>query len=615
MLRCVSCPDPVAAVRESLPHPSVQSTAPAFAELGLIPPLLQALRDVGYSQASPIQAATIPLMMTGRDVLGQAQTGTGKTAAFALPVLSRLQLSQRKPQALVLVPTRELAMQVSDAFRSYAMHLPGCEVLALYGGQSYAPQLAALERGVHVVVGTPGRVIDHLDRGTLMLRGLKTVVLDEADEMLRMGFIDDVQRILRDTPRERQTALFSATLPPEVGQLAQSHLRDPAQVRITAQTRAADTIRQRYWQVSGMSKVDALVRIVETEAVDAMIVFVKTREATQALVEQLQERGLEAAALSSDLQQSEREQTVAQFKRGDVDVLVATDVAARGLDVDRVSHVLNFDMPTGPESYTHRIGRTGRAGRSGDAILFITAHERDKVAALERAVGQTIEPMKMASSAVLNAARIARFKAALSQVMAEGAHETFLPIVQAYAREHGASGIDMAAAVLSLAQEGVPLILEQRSGSKQGSAARADASVSADQSATNTVSDATEDDDARHPSDASQGSDDIAERVLPTAVQSAVPAPFKAYRIEVGHTSGIKSANLRDALARECRIEPRFIGRLQMFDIFSLVELPADLPNKRLKHLVSVRVGGKPLQMRETDELAPAPVPASDSGD
>lgn len=606
MLRCESSSDPVAAVSARPPSPALP-TEPAFAALGLTPPLLQALKDVGYAQASPIQIATIPLMLAGRDLLGQAQTGTGKTAAFALPILSRLQLNVRTPQALVLVPTRELALQVTDAFRTYATHLEGCEVLALYGGQSYAPQLAALERGAQVVVGTPGRIIDHLDRGTLKLRSLKTVVLDEADEMLRMGFIEDVQRILRDTPRDRQTAMFSATLPPEVGQLAQAHLRDPAQVSVSGQARAADTVRQRYWQVSGMSKVDALVRIVETEAVDAMIVFVKTREATQALVEQLQERGLDAAALSSDLQQSEREQTVAQFKRGEVDVLVATDVAARGLDVDRVSHVLNFDMPTGPESYTHRIGRTGRAGRAGDAILFITAHERDKVTALERAVGQTIEPMKMASSAVLNAARIARFKAALSQVMADGEHEMFLPIVQAYAREHGASGTDMAAAILSLAQEGVPLILEQRSGGKQAVSARQDVSVSADPSPTDPSRGTLDGADAPHRSQAAQGTDDDAEHAPPSAVQPEAPVAFKAYRIEVGHTSGIKAANLRDALARECRIEARFIGRLQMFDIFSLVELPGDLPNKRLKHLVSARVAGKPLQIRPTDELPQAP--------
>ena len=544
--------------------------------------MLQALRDVGYTQASPIQAATLPLLLAGRDLLGQAQTGTGKTAAFALPILSRLQLNRSATQALVLVPTRELAMQVTEAFRSYATHLAGCEVLALYGGQSYAPQLAALERGAHVVVGTPGRIIDHLDRGTLNLRGVQTVVLDEADEMLRMGFIDDVQRILRDTPRARQTALFSATLPPEVAQLAQAHLRDPERVSLSGEARAADTVRQRYWQVSGMSKVDALVRIVETEPVDAMIVFVKTREATQTLVEQLQERGLEAAALSSDLQQSERELTVAQFKRGEVDVLVATDVAARGLDVDRVSHVLNFDMPSGPESYTHRIGRTGRAGRAGDAILFITAHERDKVAALERAVGQPIEPMKMASSAVLNAARIARFKAALSQVLAERAHASFMPIVEAYAREHGASGIDIAAAVLSLSQEGVPLILEQRAATRQQASPETEST------------------------DSAPIADPQLEATTATPEAPAV-AGLKAYRIEVGHVNGIKAANLREVLAREGRIEARLIGRLQMFDIFSLVELPADLPNKRLKHLMGVRVGGKPLQIRETDEMGPMP--------
>lgn len=555
----------------SRPSSAVPLTRP-FEALGLNASLLKAVREVGYEEASPIQAATIPLLLAGRDVLGQAQTGTGKTAAFALPILSRIRLDARTPQALVLVPTRELALQVADAFRAYAAHLPGFEVLAVYGGQNYAPQLAALERGVQVVVGTPGRLIDHLERGSLSLRELSTVVLDEADEMLRMGFVDDVRRILRDTPASRQTALFSATLPPEVSQLAKAYLRQPAQVNVSGEAAVARTVRQRYWQVSGMSKVDGLVRIVETEPVDAMIVFVRTREATLALAEQLEQRGLNASALSSDLQQSEREQTIARFRRGDVDVLVATDVAARGLDVDRVSHVLNFDFPSGPESYTHRIGRTGRAGRTGDAILFITAHERDKVAALERALGQPIESMKMASSAVLNAARTARFKAALTQALSEGSHAAFVPVMEAYARETGANGIHMAAAVLSLAQEGVPLVLEQRP------------SVS----------------------DAVPARDDASQPPEPRSGEPVLQGAFKAYRIEVGHAHKIKPANLREALARESRIESGQIGRLQMFDLFSLVELPADLPNKRLKHLASVRVAGQPLQIRATDELPPA---------
>ena len=332
--------------------------------------MLQALRDVGYESPSPIQAATIPHLLEGKDVLGQAQTGTGKTAAFALPILSHLDLSQTKPQALVLAPTRELAIQVAEAFQRYATHLPGFHVLPIYGGQSYTPQLQSLRRGVHVVVGTPGRIMDHLKRGTLALDAIRHIVLDEADEMLRMGFIDDVEWILEQAPKKRQVALFSATMPPPIRRIAQRHLNAPVEVTIKSKTSTATNIRQRYWMVSGMHKLDALTRVLEVEPFDGMIVFTRTKQATEELAERLSARGFAAEALNGDIAQAQRERTVARLKNKQVDIVVATDVAARGLDVERVSHVVNFDVPNDSESYVHRIGRTGRAGRSGEAICL-----------------------------------------------------------------------------------------------------------------------------------------------------------------------------------------------------------------------------------------------------
>ena len=368
-----------------------------FVDLGLSAPVMASVTEVGYESPSPIQAATIPALLEGKDVLGQAQTGTGKTAAFALPILSRLKLDQKKPQALVLAPTRELAIQVAEAFQRYANKIPGFVVLPIYGGQGYAPQLTALKRGVHVVVGTPGRVIDHLDRGTLDLSELTTLVLDEADEMLRMGFIDDVEAVLKKTPPTRQVALFSATMPPVIRRIAQTYLRDPQEVTITAKTTTATNIRQRYWFVSGMHKLDALTRILEAEPFEAMIIFARTKLGTEELAQKLQARGLAAAAINGDVQQQQRERTIQQLKDGKLDILVATDVAARGLDVERISHVLNYDIPYDTESYVHRIGRTGRAGRSGDAILFVTPRERHLLRAIERATRQPITQMQLPS--------------------------------------------------------------------------------------------------------------------------------------------------------------------------------------------------------------------------
>ncbi|MGI9247351.1 MAG: DEAD/DEAH box helicase, partial [Steroidobacteraceae bacterium] len=365
--------------------------AAGFAELGLSPQVLESLATVGYESPSPIQAETIPVLLAGHDMLGQAQTGTGKTAAFALPVLSRVEVRRGPPQCLVLVPTRELAIQVAEAFQRYASGIRGFHVLPIYGGQSYTPQLQSLQRGAHVVVGTPGRIMDHIKRGTLDLGSIVTLVLDEADEMLQMGFAEDIEFILEQTPPTRQVALFSATMPAPIRRIAQKHLRDPVEVTIKSRTSTATNIRQRYWVVSGVHKLDALTRILEAESFDGMLIFTRTKQSTVELAERLEARGFAAAPLNGDMQQKDRERTVARLKNGQLSILVATDVAARGLDVERIGHVVNYDVPYDTESYVHRIGRTGRAGRKGEAILFITPRERNMLRYIERATRQPLE--------------------------------------------------------------------------------------------------------------------------------------------------------------------------------------------------------------------------------
>ena len=431
----------------------------AFRDLGLGEPLLRALAEVGYESPSPIQSATIPALLTGADLLGQAQTGTGKTAAFALPALERIDLSGREPQVLVLVPTRELALQVAEAFQRYASHLKGFHVLPIYGGQSYQPQLNALKRGVHVVVGTPGRISDHLERGTLKLDSIKMLVLDEADEMLRMGFLEAVEAILQKTPPNRQAALFSATLPAPIRRIAQKHLRSPVEITIQSKTATAANVRQRYWLVSGLHKLDALTRILETEPFDGMLVFTRTKQATVELAEKLEARGFSAAPLNGDIPQPQRERTIARLKSGDVDIVVATDVAARGIDVERVGHVVNYDAPYDPESYVHRVGRTGRAGRKGEAILFIAPRERNLLRGIERAMRQQIEPMNLPTVDAVNARRIDKFKARIIEAAANEESKRYRPILEQLEAETDLAPIDIAAALASLAQSSTPLLL------------------------------------------------------------------------------------------------------------------------------------------------------------
>ncbi|MEE8234246.1 MAG: DEAD/DEAH box helicase, partial [Gammaproteobacteria bacterium] len=430
----------------------------SFDDLNLSASLMKALNDVGYESPSPIQAKTIPLVMAGKDLVGQAQTGTGKTAAFALPLLSRINLKKKLPQVLVLAPTRELAIQVAEAFQTYAKHIKGFHVLPIYGGQDYGTQLRPLKRGVHVVVGTPGRVMDHMRRGTLKLDALDCLVLDEADEMLRMGFIDDVEWILEQIPEKRQIVLFSATMPTQIRKIAKKYLQDPEQVTIKNKTATVETTHQRYWMVSGAHKLDALTRILEAENHDAVLIFVRTRISTVELAEKLQARGYAAIALNGDLQQKQRERTLAQLKSGKLDILVATDVAARGLDVDRISHVINYDIPNETEAYIHRIGRTGRAGRTGEAILFVTPREKHWLHRIERATRQKIEMMELPSTEMINDKRVARFKQNITDAIAREGLVFYQNLIEEYQQEHNVPATEIAAALAKMVQGKDPLL-------------------------------------------------------------------------------------------------------------------------------------------------------------
>ncbi|KQX97198.1 RNA helicase [Rhodanobacter sp. Root480] len=584
-------------VSDNAPVPS------GFGALALHPDVLRVLADVGYESPSPIQAATIPPLLEGRDVLGQAQTGTGKTAAFALPILSRITPRAGKPQALVLAPTRELAIQVAEAFQRYAAHIPGFQVLPIYGGQSYGPQLHALKRGVHVVVGTPGRVIDHLDKGTLDLSELRFLVLDEADEMLRMGFIDDVEKVLQATPPERQVALFSATMPTVIRKIAQRHLKDPVEVIIKSSTTTAANIHQRYWFVSGMHKLDAMTRILEAEPFDAMIIFARTKQATEELAGKLQARGLAAAAINGDIAQAQRERVIQQLKDGKLDILVATDVAARGLDVERISHVLNYDIPYDTESYVHRIGRTGRAGRNGEAILFVSPRERGMLHAIERATRQPIEQMQLPSVEVVNDVRIGKFKQRISDTLAVGELGDFQKLIEQYEQEYNVPAIEIAAALARIAQGDQPLLLAPPPKREKY------------EPATRERSDRTsrERSDTRAPR---EHKPHLHERAAHDRTgQEQAPREFgqrpvrahateqgkRTYRIEVGHEHGVKPGNIIGAIANEAGLDSQYIGRLSIRDHYSLIDLPDGMPPEVFDHLKKVWVVQQQLRIHEWD--------------
>ena len=720
--------------------PSDDSTPISFADLGLPEPLLAALSDVGYETPTTIQAQTIPYVLAGRDLIGQAQTGTGKTAAFALPLLARIDLEKAVPQVLVLAPTRELAIQVAEAFHSYAARLPGFHVLPIYGGQDYGVQLRGLRRGVHVVVGTPGRVMDHMRRGTLDLRALSCLVLDEADEMLRMGFIDDVEWVLEQTPPERQIALFSATMPPPIRKIAERYLRNPQEISIRLSTTTAATIRQRYWVVSGLHKLDALTRILETENYEGVLIFVRTKIATIELAERLEARGYSCAALNGDVPQKMREKTIEQLKDGKLDLLVATDVAARGLDVDRISHVINFDIPNDSEVYVHRVGRTGRAGRHGDAILFVAPREQHMLRVIERATRQPIERMDLPSTEMVNDKRINRFMQTITDTLTTADLEIFAELVERYQREHDVEPAAIAAALAHMVQGGQPLLLEPQErgrrderGSREGyrgnpredsrpprreggwqpredtrggerayarrpprepearpmrtdndgprrfepapprrddqrprfgaertppqerehRAPRADAGpprADGERPPRFAEDRAPRREDSRPPRfqgerapaqdgdrpprfrpdnaprfetprppragddrppreggfRAARGGEAGGEPGSRLSVRTPPAAGMEGFRLEVGHRHGVQPGNIVGAIANEAGIDSRDIGRIQIHDDYSTVDLPTGMPKDMLSHLQKVWVGGQQLQIsRLGDPTAP----------
>ena len=556
------------------------NTVTAFSQLALIKPLLNALDDVGYEIPSPIQAETIPLLLDGNDVLGQAQTGTGKTAAFALPLLSRLDLKQKDPQLLVLTPTRELAIQVAEAFQKYAKYMEGFHVLPIYGGQDYGSQMRALKRGLHVVVGTPGRIMDHMRRGTLKLDNLNALVLDEADEMLRMGFIDDVEWILEQTPSNRQIALFSATMPAQIRRIATKYLQDPKEITIKVATTTAATIRQRYWLVSGVHKLDALTRILEAEQFDAMLVFVRTRTITTELSEKLSARGYAAAPLNGDIPQNQRERTVDQLKKGKLDILVATDVAARGLDVERISHVVNYDIPYDTESYVHRIGRTGRAGRQGDAILFVAPREKRLLNAIEKATRQKIEMMELPSTDFINDKRIARFKQRITDTLATEELGQFYQLIEQYQQEQNVPAMEIAAALAHMLQGDEPFLLQQKVQRKP--------------------------EYRRDEEETSQRKKPI-RKERPAGKEGPPEEGMERFRIAVGHDHGVKPGNIVGAIANEAGLDSQYIGRINIYDDYSLIDLPEGMPKDIFNDLKKTRVAGQQLQIsRLTDTKPPA---------
>lgn len=566
-----SCEDYRRSMASSTENPPVEAESarpePSFSELGLGDAVMKALKDVGYETPSAIQAATIPPLLAGRDVVGLAQTGTGKTAAFALPILSRLDLTQKTPQALVLAPTRELALQVCEAFEKYASHMRGVHVLPVYGGQGYGQQLSALRRGVHIVVGTPGRIMDHLEKRTLDLSELKYLVLDEADEMLKMGFAEDVETILADTPSTKQVALFSATMPAQIRRISTQYLNDPEEITVKTKTTTSANTTQRYLIVSYPQKVDALTRILETENFEAMIVFTRTKNETETLAEKLRARGYAAAAISGDVAQAQRERTVSQLKSGKLDILVATDVAARGLDVDRISHVVNYDLPIDTESYVHRIGRTGRAGRTGDAISFVTPRERRMLTTIEKATRQPLTEMKLPSVEDVNATRLTRFDDAITAALADPAQiGVFRDIVAHYVEHHDVPEADVAAALAVVAQGETPLLLDP------------DAAP-----------------EPRFERD-SRGSGERGDRGdrRPRAGGSTMTT----YRIAVGRRHKVEPRQIVGALANEGGLRREDFGAIQIRPEFSLVELTADLPRETLKRLEGTRISGKLIEIK-----------------
>ncbi len=583
---------PTASPDSDLEQPPAQGEAPEprFSDLGLDDRVLSVVDKLGYETPSPIQAQTIPLLAEGRDVVGLAQTGTGKTAAFALPALTLMArradegYQGASPQTLVLAPTRELALQVAEAFSTYAGGLQDITVLPIYGGAPYGPQLAGLRRGADVVVGTPGRVIDHMSRGSLDLSGIQHLVLDEADEMLRMGFAEEVDQILAQTPSSKQVALFSATMPKAIRKIAADYLNDPVEVSVKSKTTTSSTIRQRFVPIKHSHKLEALTRIMETEEHDAAIVFVRTRSATEEVANRLSARGFRAAAINGDIPQKLRETTVGNLREGRIDVLVATDVAARGLDVERISHVFNYDIPLDTESYVHRIGRTGRAGRSGEAVLFVTPRESRLLRAIEKATRQKVEQMAMPTISDVNASRLERFSERITQTLAAEDLEEYRGLVESYVAAQDIPAEEVAAALVAMLHEGRPLLLEEKAQDDIVRDSKRDFSADGGPSRGGRREDRKPRAD-RGPREAGAGN--------------------AMYRIALGKRDGVSPAHIVGAIANEANLGSRQIGSIDIRPTHSLVELPDHLSREQWDALSKTRIGGELIKL-ERDAGGPA---------
>jgi len=579
--------------------PAAADAVARFSDLKLAAPLLKAVAELGYESPSPIQAQAIPHLLEGLDLLGHAPTGTGKTAAFALPLLSRLDMQSRHVQVMTLTPTRELAIQVAEAFKRYAAHIEGFHVLPIYGGAEYGTQIRALKRGVQVVVGTPGRVMDHMRKGTLKLGDIQALVLDEADEMLRMGFIEEVEWILEQTPAKRQMALFSATMPRQIEKIAKRHLNKPQEVAIKTKTATAETIRQRYWQVSGVHKLDAFTRILEVEDFDAMLVFVRTKLLTTEIAGRLEARGYAAAAMNGDMAQKDREKMVERLKNKSLDILVATDVAARGLDVERISHVINYDIPYDAEAYIHRIGRTGRAGRKGDAILFVSPRERRMLRVIEKATRQPIEQLQLPTTETVNNKRIANFKQQISDTLAGGDLAFLQSLVEQFREEHNVSAAEIAAALAKLAIGDKPLLLAEDKASHRkqerkdgpGKPTRRERQSAEDREASKA--------DRRPRRDTRKDKDRGKDNRKGKGDRSGAPpdADMERFRIEVGYDHDVKPGNIVGAIANEAGLDGDHVGRIEISDQYSLLDLPKGMPKEVFHDLKKVWVCGQQLKI------------------
>ncbi len=571
---------------------SVVDSSLTFQSMELLPEIKKSLNEVGYEQPTPIQAQCIPHLLEGKDIIGMAQTGTGKTAAFALPLLSLIDVSRQTPQLIVLTPTRELAIQVSEALQKYAKHMKGFHVLPIYGGQSYDIQLKQLKRGAHVVVGTPGRVMDHIKRKTLQLSDITQFVLDEADEMLRMGFIEDIEWIMSHIPTERQTALFSATMPKEIRKVAKNYMNSPVEINIASKTATADTINQRYWLTNQSNKLEVLTRLLEFEQTDGVIIFVRTKTATVELAEKLEARGHASEALNGDIPQKMRERVIERLKKGQLDIVIATDVAARGLDVERISHVINYDIPYDTESYIHRIGRTGRAGKSGEAILFVTPREQRILRQIERATKKPIQKLEMPSIEDINLQRVARFKDAMASHIRLDESDPYRKVILDFSNETGLDTIDIAAALARLIHKTDDLFL----------ADTPIKSVKPKKEKQKKNSKKTKDRSEKEPKGKKRSAKsymDEADPGQPIPLKDFPEIEMQRFVLEVGYRDKAKPGNIVGAIANEAEIESCYIGHIEIYEDFTTVDLPAGMPKETFQILKKARVCGKKLGIKK----------------